>query len=176
MNHLLDIAGSYIVGGIILLAVVGLTLHFSSISQDTKMSEISHRSLTDLGEIIEHDFNRLGYRVESSDKITSVNANAISFLSDLDNDGVIDTIIYSEVSDQADEKFLKRRVANQSSSEWQMQVSDLIIEGFDSAGASTYSINNIRSIAVTVILENETETDADIAGKIWKRQFFPKNL
>jgi len=62
MNHLLDIAGSYIVGGIILLAVVGLTLHFSSLSQDVKMAEITHRSLTDLGEIIEHDFNRLGYR------------------------------------------------------------------------------------------------------------------
>ncbi|NCS88887.1 MAG: hypothetical protein GW789_09125 [Ignavibacteria bacterium] len=175
MNHLLDIAGSYIVGGIILLAVVGLTLHFSSLSQDVKMAEITHRSLTDLGEIIEHDFNRLGYRVENGNKITSINANAISFLSDIDNNGTIDTISYSEITNQ-NEKFLRRRVANQTSSEWQMQVSDLLIEGFDSNGASTYTISQIKSVAVTVMLENEKAEDANLAGKIWKRQFFPKNL
>ncbi len=175
MNQILDIAGSYIVGGIILLAVVGLTLHLSNLSQDVKMVEITHRSLTDLGEIIEHDFNRIGYRVESGDKITSINANAITFLSDIDNDGTIDTIGYSEITNET-EKFLRRRVANQTSSEWQMQVSDLLIEGLDSNGASTYTISQIKSVAVTVMLENEKAEDANFAGKIWKRQYFPKNL
>lgn len=176
MNQMLDIAGSYIVGGIILLAVVGLTLHFSSVAQNTKLSEISHRTLTDVGEIIDHDVSKLGYRIESGDKIISINENSLIFVSDYDNNSIIDTISYIE-TELKDQKYLTRKVANSSSSEWKMEIGNLVIESFDSTGTLNYTKEFIKSIAVTVEFEPETESDAsETAGKTWKRKFFPRNL
>ena len=178
MNQLLDIAGSYIIGGMVLLAVVGLTLHFSSVSQETKLAEISQRSLTDVGDIIDHDFNRIGYRIETGGKIKAISSTNISFLSDIDNNGVTDTVTYLKSTNEKTGNLLFRRIGTaQNSTQWSYPISDLLVEGFDSAGTVTYTINNIKSIAVTVMLVGKAGTDFNVqTGQMWKRQFFPKNL
>lgn len=175
MNQMLDIAGSYVVGGLIILSVIGLTLHFTNVSQETRIAEINQRSLTDIGQIVEHDIFRLGYRVESGNKITSINANNIVFLSDIDNNGVVDTINYSE-NKEKDETYFVRKISNTTSSQWKTLIEDLVVEGFDSTGTVTYTINNIKSIAITIALVGESTTTQEIAGQVWKRHFFPKNL
>ncbi|MBZ0199182.1 MAG: hypothetical protein K8H86_04890, partial [Ignavibacteriaceae bacterium] len=148
------------------------------VSQDTKLAEISQRSLTDVGDVIDHDFNRLGYRVETGSKIKTISATNISFTSDIDNNGVIDTITYLKSINTKTGNLMFRRVGTgQTSSQWSYPISDLLVEGLDSAGTVTYTINNIKSIAVTVMLVGKAGTDFNVQyGQMWKRQFFPKNL
>jgi hypothetical protein len=176
MNHLLDLIGSYIIGGFLLVALLGLTLHFSTKSQEVKLSEITLRSLNDVGMVIEHDFTKLGYRVESGSKIVSISSNQIVFLSDLNNDGVIDTITYNTYTSN-DSLYLTRNASYLAQQQWLIPVKDFEVEGFDDIGAQTGDVNEVQSIKLNIVVEEEGLPDSQAnIGSYWTRQFFPKNL
>ena len=175
MNETLDIVGSSIIGGFILIMLIGVTLNYSSKNQETKLSEISQYSMASVGGIVSNDFDKLGYRV-SGNKILSITSNSISFLGDINNDGTADTIIYSTVQ-QNNTLNLKRYVGNSKSSFWIFPIQSLSINGIDSSGNSTFTINNIKGISVSIVLSQQTISNSQTnVGAFWERTFYPKNL
>jgi hypothetical protein len=177
MNQFLDIAGSYVIGGIVLGSIVSLMFFYSAKSQEAVLSEISQRNVTEVGSIIEHDFNKLGYRIENSNKIISLDSTSIKFLSDLENQGVVDTITYSMITEN-NKKLLKRRVGSSlNSSEWTFPVENVTISGINSSGEITYNPASVKSVKFGVLVSEETiQNSATLVGAFWQRQFFPKNL
>lgn len=175
MHHILDIAGSYIIGGMVLLSLIGLTFHFSAKSQETKLSEIAQRSATEIGAIIEHDFQKLGYRVSANDKILNISGTSITFLADLDNDGVVDTVYYS-VAKGSGIVELKRRTSSPVT-EWTTPVQNFIVAGYDDEGTVTQLASEVKSISVELIFKEDSFKDSkgEVSGS-WKRKFFPRNL
>ncbi|GEM_PF-814119 len=176
MGNILDIAGSYVIGGIVLIALTVLLLSFGSEAQEVKLTEITQRSLYDVGSIIEYDFNKLGYRVESGDKITSFASDGITFLADLDNNGTAETITYSLIESD-NKKYLKRIAGTGSNNEWTYPVKGITLTGYDSTGTSTVNTNKIKSVAFEIELETDSfNSSYKVQGAAWKKQFYPKNL
>jgi hypothetical protein len=176
MNNMLDLVGSYIIGGLVVAGIVGLILYFSSKGQETAFNEIAQRSASEVGAIIENDFKKLGYRVETGNKIISIDSSSINFRSDLNNDGVVDTVTYSRVVNNGKVN-LRRRVSIGANKEWVFPVKSFTIKGHNPAGSVTYTINDVKSISFEMVLEEiSINNQATAVGAAWQRQFFPKNL
>ena len=173
MNQSLDLIGSYILGGIVILALVGLTLSYNGKSQETKLSEIAQYTTQVTGKIMENDFDKLGYRV-SGNKIISIDSASITFMADLDNNGSADSITYS-TSTQNNKLYLSRRVAGAQTSSWKIPVQKFSISGIDSTGAATFNITNIKGISVSLTTKKESNARYAI-GAFWQRKFYPSNL
>lgn len=175
MNESLDMLGASIIGGGILLMLLMVSVNFNSKSQETKLSEISQLSIVSVGKILSNDFNKLGYRA-SGNKILSINDSSISFLGDVNNDGNVDTVIYSTYH-QGNELELKRYLGNTKNSFWTFPVKNIEIKGIDSTGSSTFSINSIKGISFSIELSQKTLSNSQAnIGSYWKRIFYPKNL
>ena len=173
MNQSLDLIGSYILGGIVVLALVGLTLSYNGKTQETKLSEIAQYNTEETGKIIENDFDKLGYRVSGS-KIIRIDSSSITFMADLDNNGTADSVTYS-TSTQNNRLYLTRRVVGAQLNSWQIPVKRFSISGIDSTGAATYNILNIKGISVSLTTNKESGAKYEI-GAFWQRNFYPKNL
>ncbi|MCL5027776.1 MAG: hypothetical protein M1480_02020 [Bacteroidetes bacterium] len=173
MNQSLDLIGSYILGGIVVLALVGLTLSYNGKTQETKLSEIAQYNTEETGKIIENDFDKLGYRVSGS-KIIRIDSSSITFMADLDNNGNADSVTYSTMT-QNQKLFLSRRVAGAHTNSWSIPVQRFSINGIDSTGAATFNITSIKGISVSLTTNKESNARYAI-GAFWQRKFFPKNL
>ncbi len=176
MSELLDTIGSYVIGGVVLLLIVGFILYFNDQSQETKLSQISQVSIIEVGKIIENDFNKLGYRVTSGNKIQAITSDSISFNGDVDNDGIIDTITYSTYT-QNQTLYLKRSTKGSVTGQWSMPIKSFTVQGYDSSGTATTQISNIKSISFTLVISEQTYSDSPTqVGASWVRVFYPKNL
>lgn len=174
MNTLLDLLGSYLIGGFVLVGVIGLILFLSTRSQDAKLNEISQVTISETGKVIEYDFNKLGYRVETGSKVITLTDSTIKFASDLDNNGVVDTVIYSVLT-QNNTKTLRRYVTNLAVKTWDMSVFNAKITGLDSIGVKTLTPSSVKGIEVSLQLQPASSGES-IPGAYWKRRFFPRNL
>jgi hypothetical protein len=170
MNTILDLLGSYLIGGLILLGLTGFVISLTSQSQEKRITEINQKSLSNIGEIISFDMNRLGYRVSSGSKITKLTNSSLSFLADLDNNGTVDTIEYYMITP----KDFVRRVGVPQNSSWHQEVHSFNIKGFDSTGTETYTINKVKSVLIEMSLSDNAFTEE--IRSVWSRRFYPRNL
>ncbi len=93
MSDWLDIVGSFIVGGIVILILANLNISINTAASENLYSGIVQRGLTSATDLIEFDFYKIGYRISGS-KIEIADSNEIKFYSDIDNDGVSDKLHY----------------------------------------------------------------------------------
>ncbi len=177
MNQALDTIGSYLIGGLVVLAIVGLTLTLNNKSQESKLYQITQMSSTAVGQVIADDFDKLGYRVGAGNKILSISSNSIKFVGDLQNNGQVDTVTYSTFT-QNNQLYLMRKVSTSgSSSQWSYQLSSFSVEGKDSTGNATNVAANIKSIKISMVeIQSSFADSQNQIGASWVREFFPKNL
>lgn len=174
MSTILDIFGSYITGGVVLLGLIGIIFYYSAFSQQSQLRQVSQKTIAEAGSVIEYDFNKLGYRVESGNKISGLTDSTISFRADLDNNGVVDSISYKLITISG-KKNIRRYVSNTANGTWDLSCKNLFITTRDSAGSVTSLLNKIKSIELAIRLEQDSSSNMS-AGSFWKRQFFPRNL
>jgi hypothetical protein len=176
MNNL-SITGSFIIGGFVLLTLLYVYYKFSARQQDMAVCNYSQTCLAGINRVLDYDFDKLGYRVTSGTKLSSIDTFSVSFRADLDNNGIIDSVTYYRMIDSTG-KHMVRRTIESSSKEWEVAVYEFKVEGFDSIGSLSYNVSNIKSIAVTIVLDHcrmVTDSTANI-GCYWKKRYFPKNL
>lgn len=95
MHYLLQIIGSSIVGGIIVLMILGLNFSITSTSNNNSLDAQNHENSTFLAEIIDTDFKLIGYNDNSvNPSIISIDSTSIKYKSDLDNDGDTEEVHY----------------------------------------------------------------------------------
>jgi hypothetical protein len=91
MATLLDILGSVITGGIVILAIVNLNIKMVDNGREKATASFTQSDINTSVQILDHFFYKIGYRVPG-DKIAQADSNKIKFFSDIDNDGVVDSI------------------------------------------------------------------------------------
>jgi len=176
MNQILDLLSSFLIGGIILLALLGLNMQFTSKYQELKLAEITQSTSTNIGQVIENDFNKIGYGNQVDTNIVSISNNSITFKGDLDNNGTIEKVYYGFISN-SNGKFLKRTINSNENKSWLQPINSFEIFGLSSSLDTTYNINNISSILVEVeYARTDYYLDTLSIGVQWRRMFFPKNL
>lgn len=136
----LEIPGSLIIGGLLLLCIMGFYFMYSNFTSSKNINAIVQSSSVELKKVIDYDFNKIGYR--SAKKITAINANSISFQADLDNNGVVDTINYVFQNDLT-------RTVNPGLKSFRFHgIDNFVIEGYDSLDRITYQPGIIKNVAV----------------------------
>jgi hypothetical protein len=100
-STLIDIVGSMIIGGFLLLAA--LRMNDSATRNNFQMQEnlTVQQNLRTLVQFIERDFRRMGYRQSGNPPADSCivygDTNRVQFIGDIDNDGVLDNVTWRYV-------------------------------------------------------------------------------
>jgi hypothetical protein len=93
MQTLIDISGSMIIGGVIILLVLSLNSMLTDTMYEKSQDLITQESAINLSRIIENDLYKVGFLVQGNPIITAT-ADEIRFLADLNKNGIPDTVRY----------------------------------------------------------------------------------
>ena len=190
MGYLLDIVGSFIIAGMVVMILLAVNINNTASSSVILFTTLEQRKVTDVSELIEYDFYKLGYRIPS-EKISIADSNEIKFYTDINDNDLADSIHYylGETTDLSytsnpDDKPLHRNRNNQDSLSTEIPVVDFHLSYFDSIGnALNYSsLTNsagrelIKSIKVKITVESDEMYDDKYRTSEWKKKISPKNL
>ncbi len=120
-STLIDLMGSIVIGGLLLLIL--LTLNDAAVENNFVYGgeAIAQANLVEVVRLVEHDFRKIGYCrdwekiPDPSKSVLMATQNSIKFLTDDDNDGILDTIFYQlgseselEITPNPNDKMLYR--------------------------------------------------------------------
>ena len=186
MSTLLDIIGSMIIGGIIMSTVFRLSDAATEKTYNNSGELSLQQNLATVAQIVEHDFRKIGYCLDwnklpdPSKAILYANPNKIKFLTDIEPDGVLDSIFYyvgptSELTETPNprDRVLYRVVNNETPAKSNLGVTDFHMIYYDALGDTIYfPIDNfglISSIEINVTVENVAAYDTLYSRAYWRQ-------
>ena len=93
MSSHLNLIGSLIIGGLLFLMINRFHSSMSQNSQEKMLDSITIQSASSISTLIEFDFNRMGLGVSPNvSALIYADSSRIDFLSDIDENGTIDTV------------------------------------------------------------------------------------
>jgi hypothetical protein len=155
MGSMLDVLGSYIIGGIVLVLMGAMIIGFQESTRDSMVQEISQISLAEMSQTMERELTNMGYRVYGTTKVLTLSNQGITFLSDFDNNGAIDTISYT-MGNTRSGPVVTRRISRPGSIplEWTTRGSMVLFTGFDEKGVVTFDPPKIRAVEASMLTSN----------------------
>jgi hypothetical protein len=193
MNAIYDVVCSVVVGGIILMMLFGFNANVAESGASQTVKLITQTNLTSFTDILEFEFRKMGYRVGNNIILYADSLNII-FRSDIDNNGVIDTIQYylDNVKPSGFEN-KKTRILYHSINHGALQTINLGITYFrikyqnsDGQPFTNYPVATpslIKSLTIALSIESTVPYKESTMkylkfspGVYWERTIKPKNL
>lgn len=179
----IELAGSFIIGGMLLLSILSLNADIMQTATLNSLDTNAQQNVTNIVSILEYDFRKMGYLVpQGTDAITALTDTTITFLGDIDNDGVVDTVGYflgpiSEPveTDNPNDRYLYRAV-NGTVNDVALGMRDWILTYYDISGSVTVTPANVRSIRISFWVQTIIPFDITYGEARWEGRFTPKNL
>ncbi len=190
MSTMLDIIGSIIIGGVVMLMVLNVNSNYVTLQGKQALSKVVQTNATTAAEVLEYDFRKIGYRSTDSLKLKVIDSDKITALGDFDDNGVVDSLtyfidnttpVYSSPSN-TNIRMLYRVFNNQTPSPINLGFTQFRLWYFDSLENETAVRSNIRSIKVAFQFESAykyevtTQYDTSFYSLYWERIVKPKNL
>ena len=190
MSYLLDIIGSTIIAGMVVMILLAVNINTTTSSAAILFTTIEQRKITQISEIVQYDFYKIGYLIPG-EKIAIADSNEIKFYSDINNDTEIDSVHYYvgnttdlSYTTNPDDKPLYRQRNYQDSLLAEIPVVDFNLSYYDSIGNSLdYSSltsaagrNLIKSIKIKITVESDEVYADEYRTSEWKKKISPKNL
>jgi hypothetical protein len=95
MSVILDLLGSVVIAGFVILIGLRLNMTIAGNVDASKANVNVQESMVDIVRSLEYDFRKIGYNVpENEVAIIDTSATMIKFRTDLDRDGVLDTVAW----------------------------------------------------------------------------------
>jgi len=199
MHILIDILGSIIIGGIVLLLHFGLIARMNYVSTDLLLSNSNGGNTVEIAQIIENDFYKIGYRDTTKIVFELAKENAIKFKAATDPDSLpstfyyfVDTTNQVQGTENPDDRLLYRQIIG-TDAEMIGIVRNFNLTYMDSANKTISKDNlltqpdrdKIKGINIFLRVESSfqvSEDDKTASGEDvysfveWKKTFYPKNL
>ncbi len=193
MSVLTDMVGSFIVGGIVLLMIIGFRMNLSTTAQNHVENQGVQETLRSTTEILEYDLRKIGYRVpKGTSPIRYINDSTIVFYGDFDNSGAYDSMRYYFRSVQPHTAANQHvgtfyRVLNNAKPRAiDCGMTRFRIAWYDKDGnANPSNLAGIRSLRVSLNMESDFPIDSTwtgggwsrlYSGASWERTIKPKNM
>ncbi|HWP82423.1 MAG TPA: hypothetical protein VNN76_07190 [Bacteroidota bacterium] len=173
MGVIIDLIGSMIVRGTIVVIVVTMMLQLHNTLYERNAQSIAQQKMMTVSDIITMDFKLLGYNVPvGTNPILRIESQRIDFLGDLGNNGTIDTIrYYMPVGDS-----VLYRQENNNLGEILHFVNLLEFQYFNEFGAYTAQVDSVKMIQVRIgTKEPPLFSDFRPSG-YWETVFIPPNI
>lgn len=186
MNN--SIIASFLVGGLLLLAIFKVSNRIIVSSDQTTMNRVVKENVDDVGQVIDLDFRRMGMGILNQ-PITYASANKITFLSDTSNSGTIsgtaetitwvyDTTQSVEGTKNPDDHPLYR-IVNGVSHRVGMAITSFKLIYTMKNGTVTTSpatLSNIRRIDVEMVNESPEQVGNEYIKSNWQKLYIPANI
>jgi hypothetical protein len=191
-STLIDILGSTIMGGLLLLIV--LRLNNTATEKTTNYGgELSlQQNLVTIAQIMEFDFRKMGYCKDfqkfpdPTKSIAQATANSIKFYADIDDNGSMDTISYYTgglltSTPNPRDIFFYRKINNQPAAAINLGVTQFFMKYFDALG-DTLSLpiskpSLISSYEINIQVETVYAYDENYSTAFWKQiRLLARNL
>ncbi|PIW70433.1 MAG: hypothetical protein COW08_01870 [Ignavibacteriales bacterium CG12_big_fil_rev_8_21_14_0_65_30_8] len=187
VSTILDIIGSIFVGGLLLLILFRLNTSATGTLYNSNSELNVQQSMISVVEVLESDFRKIGYCKDwtkipdPSKSILYADSNSIKFLTDVYNDGVVDSIYYyigstSELSNSPNprDRLLYRVVNTEQAKSSNVGITKFTLKYFD---ALRNPINEnpvsvpalISSIQIDVQVENTEAFDSVYTVAFWRQ-------
>ncbi len=185
-STLIDILGSTIIGGMLLMIL--LRLNDASV-QNTYVyggELMVQQNLVEVVRLLEHDFRKIGFCKDwekipdPTQSIITADSTSISFLTDVDSDGIIDTMKYytgnvNELSGTANprDRMLYRVVNNETPIGTNLGVTQFQMLYFNALGNQiSFPItipSEIYTMQINVTVENPAAYDNLYSSAFWRQ-------
>ncbi len=183
---LLDILGSIIMGGIIMTIVFRLSNSATEKTYNNSGELALQQNLATVAQIIEKDFRRIGFckdwnkLPDPTKSILYADESRIKFLTDIEADGILDSIDYyigptSELiaTENPRDRILYRVVNDETPAQSNLGITDFKMVYYDAlADSITLPISNyglISSIEINITIENVSAYDQKYSSAYWRQ-------
>lgn len=182
MSILLDLFGSIIIGGLIVLMLVNFNMFQSKtrISSDSEL-QLQQNAKT-LAEILNYDFRKIGYRYDNV-AFAVIDSEKISFYSDIDRNGSTDLVTYmlgdtSEVSMTTNpgDRILYRIVNSDTLKGPSLGLTKAKFSYLDETSAETTILSDIKYVKAELWIESIEPVDGEYLFTYWEMTINPRNL
>ena len=169
MGTILDTIISFIIGALVILAILGLNTSLTQTSYDMTSQDNSQDSIEELLAMIKYDFAKIGFGVSHPTlPIITLGNNNITFRSDVDNNGTIEQVRYFMSDSTAvtstqnpHDCFLYRTINGSEPAGTALGVTDFILTYYDEGGSQTWSPASVRSIEIKIIVQSTFPVDGE---------------
>jgi hypothetical protein len=175
IGSLLDVQGSFVIGGILMLSLLGLNLTISTSHNELAFGHISQSTADELIDIIRNDFRKIGHRVTGQDPVQVFSSARIAFLADLHNNGDIERVEYSLSDTTAvtqttnpHDRYLYRTIDGSLPEGVALGVVKFNLLGFDDMGDTTTVPEALRTIEIDLAVE-ATESVSHVYNRAVRR-------
>lgn len=182
MQTLIDILGSSLIGGIVVLMIIQLNMSINNSLTTQVLSKVNQAELSNIVLVLEEDIRNAGFRIPDSLKISRADSNRITIRLDMDNDGGMDSISYYRQVDGG-VSFLYRVVNNQVANAARFPIATFRVWYYDANGNITTFRSRIKSFRILMtVVSSIPEPERDQAGNFiftavhWEKLFNPINL
>jgi hypothetical protein len=183
----LDISGSIIIGGIVLLVILGIFFYYTDYSQTNLANEISQRDAVTLSDIMDRDFNNVGNifngGINPTESIQTATATEFKFKAQMNSSAALETIRYYRSIQGADTLLIRSSDESGTASQSSWKVHKMNFIYLDASGNAAVNTSGIRSIIVNISYSNNLQdTNNENAKKTfsipvkYQRKYFPRNL
>lgn len=129
-------------------------------------------------EVMDYYLNKMGYKSKSN-PLLKIDVNDIKFLGDVDDDGVIDTVVIKKgnmLSQNPNDYELTLPINGSESKILPAGLIDLTFEYFDSKGDSTSEILLVKQIEYSLLVQSKSKLDDSYLQESYTNLIKPKNL
>jgi len=182
MNLLLDLVGSVIIAGIMLLMMLNASIYQSN-SRFASDSELQmQQNAKTLSDILSYDLRKIGY--EYDDKaFLHVDSEKVSYYADLDRDGSPDIVTYT-ISDPSaarlttnpNDRVLLRQVNDEISAGPSLGLTKIKFSYFDEFGNTTSDFDKIEFVRAELWVESIEPVNKEYLFTYWELTISPRNL
>jgi len=91
---MIDIVGSTVIGIYFVYMIMNFNIKMNDAINTSALNNVALWDSIEFGDLLDHDFNKIGYRTDSVFVFSKAEPTAIEFYGDLDNNGIVDTVQY----------------------------------------------------------------------------------
>lgn len=187
---------SYIIGGILLLAILFMNLNVGQSSTELTLRQMTQQNVSTASEIFSHDMQKIGFDKfrKITDPISVADSNRIQFQSNIDNSGSTEIVEWyfdpsatASSSTHPNSRTLKRIIGtnnidlNVGVTSFELTYYDSTLSEIPTPISSQSARNDIRHIAVEMTVSSKEEMGTTGGGSKYvqspfRKIFTPKNI
>jgi len=176
-----ELIGTYFIVGVFILSLLNVNEMVMVDNTINGLNVIAQEGVIDIAVMLLTDLGRMGRGV-SGTAILSMGDSAITFLADLDQDGMADTLAYrlglaSETSqtENPQDCYLYREV-NGNSQDVALGLTSLHFTYYDISGIQTSDPTAVRSIEISMTYQTSYYYAGHLGSASWQGRVFPKSI
>ena len=185
MNIMLDIMGSFVIGGILALMLFNFNTYQSTTRYQSDSELQLQQNAKTLADIINYDLRKIGYDMERDSIWVETSSQRLSFYSDIDRDGTPDLVTYflgdsiestATATPNPRDKTLFRVVNSDTTGGPTLGLTKLVFIYMDESGNPTTVPSGIKYIKSEIWVESLEPIAGEYIFTYWEMTINPRNL